>query len=233
MVTVHERMIVSFMNFAILLFMPLALIRKSKNPLFSTGVGQYFLFRREAYFGTGGHHSIKGKILEDVHISKKIKESGYKYMIFDGSKIVSCRMYKNFSEVWKGYSRFLFSAFDYKIFMMAIVFTLVIIFLLMPFVFLPLGLFIYNYSREIIILLMAQVIIISFIKILIALRLKEKILDFTLLPLSIVYLAAIAVNSYLQSKMGDGINWKGRIYQASSKNDDLEMSEEDEIKSYK
>ena len=50
MVTIHERMVIPFMNFVILLFMPLALIRKSKNPLFCTGVGQCLLFRNKLLF---------------------------------------------------------------------------------------------------------------------------------------------------------------------------------------
>ena len=230
MVTIHERMVIPFMNFAFLLFMPFALIKKSKNPLFATGVGQYFIFKRETYFGIGGHAAVKGKILEDVHIAKKTKEMGYKYMIFDGSKIVSCRMYKNFKEVFLGYSKFLFSAFDYNAFMMTIAIGFFALFFLLPYIFLPAGLFLYHWPREIISSIIVQISIISIIKIINALRLKERILDFLLVPVSIIYIIIIAINSYFQSKFGVGIYWKGRTYQAESNSDELSIVENDDVK---
>ena len=230
MVTIHERMTISFINFAILIFMPLALIRKSRNPLFCTGVGQYLLFKRETYFGMGGHAAVKGKILEDVHITKKTKEMGYSYMIFDGRKIISCRMYRNFRQVLTGYSRFLFSAFDYNIYMMSIVLILVTLIFLMPYIFFPLGLIIYHWPREILLSIIAQIGIVSLIRLINALRFKEKIFDILLSPLSIVYLILMAFNSFFQSKFGNGIYWKGRTYQAESKSDEVSVVEDESNK---
>jgi chlorobactene glucosyltransferase len=227
MITIHERMSIPFMNFVILLFMPLALIRKSKNPLFCTGVGQYLLFRREAYFGMGGHAAVKGKILEDVHITKKTKEMGYSYMIFDGRKVISCRMYKNFKQVFTGYSRFLFSAFDYNVFMISIAVIFFILLFLLPNIFFPLGLILYHWPREILLSILLQIGIVSFIRMVNALRFKEKLLDILLSPLSIVYIVFMAINSVLQSKLGNGIYWKGRTYQAESKSNDLRVIEEE------
>ncbi len=227
MVTIHERMTIPFMNFAILLFMPLALIRKSRNPLFCTGVGQYLLFKRETYFGMGGHAAVKGKILEDVKITKKTKEMGYSYMIFDGRKIISCRMYKNFKQVFTGFSRFLFSAFDYNLSMLAIAVTFFILLFLIPNIFFPMGLILYHWPREILIPIIIQIIIVSFIRTINAFRFKEKLLDIFLSPLSIVYIVFIAINSVLQSKLGNGIYWKGRIYQAESNSNSLDVTEEE------
>ena len=112
---------------------------------------------------------MKGKILEDVHISKKTKEAGFNYMIFDGSTSLTCRMYKNFHEVWKGYSRFMFSAFDYNLVTMVLVLTLVTIFLLLPFVFLPLGILFINGLQNVTLIIM-QVFIISIVRICISLN---------------------------------------------------------------
>ena len=227
MVSLSEKMAISFINFAILLFMPLALIRKSKNPLFCTGVGQYFIFRREAYFGMGGHAAVKGKILEDVHIAKKTKEAGFSYMIYDGSSSLTCRMYKNFHEVWKGYSRFMFSAFDYNFITMTIVLILVTIFLFMPFVFLPLGVFVYDWSPVIMTFIILQVSIISIIRICISLRFKENPLNVLIHPLAMIFIVLVSINSFIQSKLGSGISWKGRTYQAQSHCNDLNVFEED------
>ncbi|MHB1346868.1 MAG: glycosyltransferase family 2 protein [Candidatus Humimicrobiaceae bacterium] len=227
MVTIHERMTIPFMNFVILLFMPLALIRKSRNPLFCTGVGQYLFFKRETYFGMGGHAAVKGKILEDVHITKKTKEMGYSYMIFDGRKIISCRMYKNFKQVFNGYSRFLFSAFDYNIFMLSIAIIFFILLFLAPNLFFPIGLFISHWPREILLSIAAQIGIVFFIRTINAFRFKEKLLDIFLSPLSIVYIVFMAVNSVIQTKLGNGIYWKGRTYQAESKSNSLGVIDEE------
>ncbi|MDD5660093.1 MAG: glycosyltransferase [Actinomycetota bacterium] len=228
MITIHERMTIPFINFAILLFMPLALIRKSRNPLFCTGVGQYFLFKREAYFGSGGHAAVKGKILEDVHISKKLKASGYSYMIFDGKKVLTCRMYKNFKEVFIGYSRFLFSAFDYNVYMMGIAILFFTLLFLMPNILFVLGLIFYNWPREIMILIVIQIAVISFVRLINVLRFKEKLFDILLSPLSIIYIIFIAINSYMQSRFGSGIYWKGRTYYAENKSDELDILEDED-----
>ena len=227
MVTIHERMSIPFMNFVILLFMPLALIRKSKNPLFCTGIGQCLLFRREVYFGMGGHAAVKGKILEDVQITKKTKEMGYSYMIFDGRKIIACRMYKNFKQVFTGYSRFLFSAFDYNVVMITIAVIFFILLFLLPNIFFPIGLILYQWPREILIPIVIQISIVSFIRIINAVRFKEKLFDFLLSPLSIVYIVFMSFNSVIQTKLGSGIYWKGRTYHAESKSNDLDVTEEE------
>jgi chlorobactene glucosyltransferase len=227
MASLSERLSVPFINFAILLFMPLALIRKSRNPLFCTGVGQYFIFKKEAYFAIGGHASVKGKILEDVHISKKIKEAGFNYMIFDGSTSLICRMYKNFHEVWKGFSRFMFSAFDYNFVTMALVLILANIFLFLPFVFLPLGIFIYKWPAEIMTLIIMQVSIISIVRICISLRFKQSIFNVFIHPLSMIFIVLVSMNSFIQSRLGSGISWKERTYQVQSKSNELDVFEED------
>ena len=72
-VTFSERMTVRFINLAILSFMPLILVKHTKGPFFSTALGQFLLFKREAYEKTGGFESVKDEILEDIYISKQVK----------------------------------------------------------------------------------------------------------------------------------------------------------------
>src|SRR4030043_456147 len=72
-----------------------ALLRHTKSPFFSTGIGQFFLFKRQVYEKIGGFESVKDEILEDIHISKQVKRHGFKIMVFDGSNSIFCRMYTN------------------------------------------------------------------------------------------------------------------------------------------
>jgi chlorobactene glucosyltransferase len=211
-VTFHERMTVPFINFAILSFMPLLLVKKAKSSFFSTGIGQFFLFKREVYEKFGGHESIKGKILEDIYISKQVKKFGYKIMVFDGSNNIFCRMYHNFDEVIKGFTKVILAAFNYNGFMEMIAISFFSILFLAPFLLLPTGVFIFGWSGPVITFNIIQICIILFIKIILAMRFKNRILDVLLTPVSVAYMVLIAGNSYFQAKFGKGIYWKGRTY---------------------
>ena len=219
-VTFHERMTIPFIYFAILSFMPLFLIKKTRTPFFSTGIGQFFLFRRYAYEKMGGHKVVKAEILEDIHISKQIKKAGFKYMIFDGSSNVNCRMYRNFKEVMRGFSKFIYPAFDYNVFVETIAMIMFSIIFLMPFILLPLGVFIFDWSGLILTLGIVQIFLIFTVKIILAIRFKSRILDIIFTPISICYMLVIAANSYLQTKFGQGIYWKERTYSIDTENDE-------------
>ena len=222
MVTLHERMLITFINFAILSFIPLVLIKKSKYPLFCTAIGQFILFKNMVYEKIGGHESVKKEILDDVKISKQVKRCGYKFMIFDGSNDVYCRMYRSFKEAIRGYSKVIFAAFDFHIYMQAVVTLLISALFLFPFILLPLGTLVYDWPAAVVNLIISQVSIIIIIKTILAIRFKSRILDVFLHPLSMLYIISVSINSVLQSKLGLGIYWKGRIYDARY-GDDLKL----------
>jgi len=211
MVTMHERMMVPFGNYIILALFPLYLMRKVKNAMFCTAIGQFMMFKSEVYRKIGGHKSIKGKVLEDVKISKHVKRSGYKFMIFDGRSNLYCRMYRSFRDVVRGYSRVLFAAFDYNIFMMSMAIFLIATVFLGPFIMLPLGV-VFNWSALIIEIIILQIIIILTTRIVFAIRFKCRSVDILLHPVAMLYLLFIAVKSILDIRYGDGMRWKGRVY---------------------
>lgn len=212
MVTIHERMVVTFINFMILSFFPIYLIRKSKNPLFCTAIGQFMMFKRDVYEKIGGHKSVRKEILDDIHISKQVKRFGYKFMVFDGSRSIYCRMYKSFNEVFRGFSKFIFAAFDYNLYMEIIVILLVSAIFLFPFLLLPAGIFIFNWPGPVINNLIIQIFMVLSIKAILSIRFKNRIFDIFLHPLSMIYIILIAINSILQTKGKRGILWKDRLY---------------------
>jgi len=219
-VTLHERMIVPFGKYMILSFVPLYLIRKSKSVLFCTAIGQFMLFKREVYKKIGGHKSIKSKVIEDIMLSKQVKRCGYKFMIFDGRSSLYCRMYKNFREVVRGHSRTIFAAFDYNIYIITIAIILMSAIFLFPFIMLLVGI-LFDWPAILINLIILQIIIILIPKIIFSIRFKCKAVDIILHPISMVYLIYIAINSIFNTKIGMGVNWKGRIY---------DVREEDELR---
>src|SRR4030043_592703 len=211
MVTFHERMMVPFGHYIILSLMPLYLIRKIKTALFCTAIGQFMLFKKEVYKKIGGHKFVRDEVVEDIKISKQVKRAGFKFMIFDGRNNVYCRMYKNFREVVKGYSKVLFAVFDYKVHMISIAIVLVFVIFLSPFFLLPVVILL-DWPLLLIELIILQITIIFITRIVLSIRFKCKAVDVILHPVAMVYLIGIAINSILSVKIRSGIYWKGRTY---------------------
>jgi chlorobactene glucosyltransferase len=205
-------------------FMPLALIRRSRNPLFCTAIGQFMLFKKDVYKAIGGHESVKNEILEDVIISKRVKRCGYKFMIFDGRDNLYCRMYHNFREVVHGYTKLLFSAFDYNLFMISFAIIAIAAIHLAPFIMLPLAL-LFGWPLVVTNVIIFQVVLVMITKIILAVRFRMRATDVILHPLSVMYLLSMAVNSVFQYRFNIGVQWKGRTYNVSCKE-----GEEEELK---
>jgi chlorobactene glucosyltransferase len=222
-VTFSERMSVRFINFIILSFMPLILVKHSKSPFFSTALGQFFLFKRKAYKKCGGFESVKNEILEDINISKQVKRCGLKIMVYDGSDSIFCRMFTNLPDVVKGFSRFIYAAFDCNFLIEIIAISFIALIFMVPFILLPLGIFVFDWPARIISINIIQIFLIFTIKFILAIRFKERILDVFFTPAAIAFVYFLAINSYKQSKLGKGVNWKDRVYGANKANDNDEV----------
>ncbi|MFC2159995.1 glycosyltransferase, partial [Actinomycetota bacterium] len=228
MVGLHERMVVSWTHFGILSLLPLIMVKKSKNPLFATANGQFLLFKRKVYEKIGGHKSIKAKVLEDIHMAKQVKRCGYRIMLFDGSTNIYCRMYRNFKDLLRGFSKFMYAAFDFRIFTMTFVVLFITAAFLAPFILLPLGLLVFEWSSTLIGLLIIQIFAVLVMRTILAIRVKSRAIDVLLHPLSTIYILLICVNSVFQTKFGEGVCWKDRRYDVSS-GDFLELIDDEEI----
>ena len=215
MVTFAERMTVPIINTALQCFIPFILIKKSKSPLFSTALGQFMMFKREVYEKIGGYESIKGYMVDDIQISKRVKKSGYKFMIFDGRNTIYCRMYKNLKGVIIGLAKSIYPAFNGNILALFSFTGLLTATLLIPFTLLPLGAFLFDWPVAIIRLIIFQVIIVLAIKTIFAIRYKQRMLDILLAPLSMAIIDALVFVSFFQAKYGEGLSWKGRVYDVS------------------
>jgi glycosyltransferase involved in cell wall biosynthesis len=70
--------------------------------------GQFFLIRRDAYAGVGGHSSVAGEVLEDVALAKRVKSAGYHIWFGSGRGVVRVRMYRSFRSLWQGWRKNLY-----------------------------------------------------------------------------------------------------------------------------
>lgn len=215
MVTFAERMTVPIINIALQCFIPFILIKKSKSPLFCTAIGQFMMFKREAYEKIGGYESIKGNMVDDIQISKRVKKSGYKFMVFDGRNTIYCRMYKSLKGVIIGLAKSIYPAFNGNIVALFSFTGLLTATLLIPFILLPLGAFLFDWPVAIIKLIIFQIIIVLAIKTIFAIKYKQRMLDILLSPVSMAIMDALIFVSFFQAKYGEGLSWKGRVYDVS------------------
>ncbi|HEX9667049.1 MAG TPA: glycosyltransferase family 2 protein [Thermodesulfobacteriota bacterium] len=74
----------------------------------AAAIGQFILIKRSVYENTGGHSSIKNKIVEDFALAQLVKGSGYQLCVMRGIKLIRTRMYTNFDELWEGWTKNLF-----------------------------------------------------------------------------------------------------------------------------
>src|SRR3989344_594066 len=106
-----EYLSIPIIPWSLLTFMPLAIAKRTKRPSLSATIGQFMLFKRTAYNKIGGYSSIRYNVLDDVTFGRKIRSFGLKWRMYDGSKLITCRMYTSFKQVLEGFVKFSFPIF--------------------------------------------------------------------------------------------------------------------------
>jgi chlorobactene glucosyltransferase len=110
-----ERLLVPIILWSVFAFLPLGLAHRLRLPALSAAIGQFMLFRRPAYRRIGGHAAVRENNVEDMALARRIKAHSLRWRLVDGRQRIRSRMYHNCAEVYNGFTRNLFGAFDYKI----------------------------------------------------------------------------------------------------------------------
>lgn len=110
-----ERLIVSILPWSLFCFYPLAVAERLRWPPLVMAVGQFMLFRREAYQKIGGHEAVRAHIADDIALAQRLVAQGGRWRLLDATGRVSCRMYRNFEQAHHGFSKNLFAAFGNNI----------------------------------------------------------------------------------------------------------------------
>lgn len=113
-----------------ILFLPVQLFNARRIKRLGFGIGQFFMFRKEAFFRLGGMHSVKDRITEDLALSIQLKQQGFKYQFLDSRGHICCRMYGGFRDSIEGFTKNLYDLASYIPIFTAIA-TPVILFLFM------------------------------------------------------------------------------------------------------
>ncbi len=177
--------------------------------------GQYILIRRSAYEKVGGHEALRSRIDEDYRMAQAVKSADLKLKVVFAPDFMETRMYKNFHEMWEGWSKNFFAGSNYQVgwflFGMGLVFT----FLLAPFLLLFYGVVAWLISGNYVLLVVGLLItgILTTRMAFMNWRWHYRARYALALPLSVTIFLAIMFNSMIEYTTGRGVTWKGRTYQ--------------------
>ncbi|WP_221269237.1 glycosyltransferase [Mucilaginibacter sp. X5P1] len=114
MVTLGEKIVVPLMHFILLNLLPLRLVYLTKNSSVAAASGQFMLFDSALYRRHEWHKQAKDKVVEDVEIMKIVKAAGYNGEALLANGMISCRMYKGYTDAVNGLSKNFLAAFNYS-----------------------------------------------------------------------------------------------------------------------
>jgi hypothetical protein len=100
-----EHLLLPLIHFLLLGFLPMWLMRRFVAPSLGAGCGQLMAVHRQAYARAGGHAAIRGSRHDGLTLPRAFRRAGIMSTLFDASRLASCRMYLNATEVWEGLTK--------------------------------------------------------------------------------------------------------------------------------
>ncbi len=110
-----EKLTVPNMAWGIYCYIPARLAQQLHSTMLTMTIGQFMLFRRSTYDAIGGFEAVRDNIVDDVALGRLIADQGYEWRLLNGTRFVSCRMYRSFWESVNGFGKSMFAVFDYRI----------------------------------------------------------------------------------------------------------------------
>ena len=103
--TCMEDAVIPLIHFMLLSYLPMGSMRKTTTPAASAGCGQFLFVSKDAWEKSGGHESFRSSMHDGIQLPRSIRRAGGRTDLFDGTELVSCRMYRSFSQVWQGFAK--------------------------------------------------------------------------------------------------------------------------------
>jgi glycosyltransferase involved in cell wall biosynthesis len=196
---------------------PLSFVRS--DPSLGLVHGACILMRRDVYEAVGGHSTIRGEILEDQRLARLWRERGHRGLCVHGRTAVSVRMYRSLGEIWRGFRKNFYPAFQHAWSFWGFLFLHATIFLL------PLLSAVHlmnlmnplnpsNPLNPLNPLNLVPLLLLVGIRTVLALRFRHPLWSVLFHPVAEAVLIGIALASWWQCRSGRGVEWKGRQYQA-------------------
>ena len=215
-----EKLVIPVLHVMALCWFPIALLQIiQRRPWLAAAVprrvlrscgganGQFMLFKRTAYERIGGHEAVRDHIVEDAALGRQVARripDGMRLFNCDASRMIDCRMYRSFREVWDGFTKNAHAVFEGNLFVWCVVGGWQFTAFFLPFILL--------FFRSQFRLAMIEVAAIYLIRVILVLRMRTSWVGCVLHPVGQFLAMSIAIRSWI-STTGAGVEWKGRTYQ--------------------
>ena len=174
------------------------------------GNGQYLLVRRKDYEVIGGHKAVRDIAVEDYALAYLFHRNGFRIRLYVAGDDFKVMMYRNFREVWEGWTKNLFLGIRglpwYVMYVIAIFITIIAPFILLPY-FLYHGWMLPSYILSVYIALMLAFACFVYGKA------GVHPIYALFLPLGTLVVILAMTGSMIKYYRG-GISWKGRKYKS-------------------
>lgn len=105
MESLGERLTVPTINFLLLSFLPIPLMRSRPDVSLAAGCGQLMLVDAGAYHETGGHGAARSSMHDGLTLPRALRAAGFRTDLIAGHALASCRMYRGLGAAWAGFAK--------------------------------------------------------------------------------------------------------------------------------
>jgi glycosyltransferase involved in cell wall biosynthesis len=206
-----ERLLLPLIHFILLGFLPIEPMRRTTDPSFAAGCGQFIMVEREVYFACGGHAEIKATMHDGLLLPKLFRQHRYRTDLADLTQLATCRMYRNARQVWFGLAKNATEGIAAPVRILPIS-LLLIIGQVLPFCFAIWFAAVGGASIAIWVYLSIAIVAAWLPRALASQRFRQNLLGAILHPAGITLLLAIQWYALLRRVLGGAVSWKDRAY---------------------
>jgi chlorobactene glucosyltransferase len=205
-----ERLLMPLLVLTYTSWLPLRLVRHSRDPRFLAANGQLLLIRRSTYDDTGGFGAVQREIVDDMALCRLAKLRGARVLFADGFEMAACRMYRSAGELWQGFTKNIYEGLGESPLALGLVLALYATAFVWPYLALGYALALAPaWLGPPAVGVGANLLT----RVALALRFRHPVSSVLLHPLAVLLLMALAVNSFIGNRRGR-IRWRGRSYAA-------------------
>lgn len=205
-----ERLTVPLMALVVLAYLPLPLVHHTRWPVFAAANGQCLLFRQRAYQAIGGHTSVRGEVLEDVLLARRLKAHGLRLRMADGAGLINCRMYPDWAAVRAGFAKNILAGYGGRVSFLLLATLFHWLVFLCPWLWLAFG----RLTPGLPGWPLWPLVLVGLgvgLRALTAAVTGQRLVDALLLPVSVLLMTRIAVQAIWWQWRYGGPLWKGRV----------------------
>lgn len=178
--------------------------------------GSFFIIKRETYSQVGTHEGVKGELVEDGALGKKVKESGYRMKMVRGEHLVEAVWARDLVTLWHALKRLMTPLYIQSGKLATGIFVAVLFLLFMPFPLLAYSAVLAPLSQSFEVLFAASLVssglvyLASFMDAVKGLGLGAKFALGT--PIGSAIIVAGFASGIKNAKSSSAVTWRGRTY---------------------